>query len=271
MTFRPVIPAGGYTGWRFLARTMETQKANFTAGSTMQRDMAYFREKISTVTTAEELVADRRLLGVALGAFGLDADINSRFFIRKVLEDGTLTTDALANRMSDKRYLALSKAFGFGDYSVPRTQLSDFADKILAQYSERQFEVAVGESDDNLRLALNARRELAAVATGTGTENKLWYDVMGSAPLRQVFQTAFGMPAQFGTLDIDQQLTVLKDRSSRYLGGDSVRQFGTGQQIEKLVRLFLLRSEAAQTTQPGSTAVQLLQGGSSGGLISLLL
>ena len=31
MTFQPVIPLTGYTGWRFLARTMDAQKAAYDA------------------------------------------------------------------------------------------------------------------------------------------------------------------------------------------------------------------------------------------------
>ena len=50
---------------------------------------------------------------VALGAFGLQDDLPNRFFIQKVLEGGTLSTDSLANKLSDPRYAALAKAFGF--------------------------------------------------------------------------------------------------------------------------------------------------------------
>ena len=39
--------------------------------------------------SAADLVADRRLLKVALGAFGLEGEIDKKAFIRKVLEEGT--------------------------------------------------------------------------------------------------------------------------------------------------------------------------------------
>ena len=81
---------------------------------------------------------------MALTAYGLEGDINNKAFIRKVLEDGTLKEGALANRLADKQYQKLSAAFGFGDFPVPRSKLSDFADKTLALYRTRQFETAVG-------------------------------------------------------------------------------------------------------------------------------
>ena len=85
----------------------------------MMRDTDYFAAKIGEIDSAEQLVSDRRLLSVALGAFGLHADIDNKYFIRKVLEDGVLKEDALANRLTDERYKSLTKAFGFGDFSVP--------------------------------------------------------------------------------------------------------------------------------------------------------
>ena len=53
------------------------------------------------IASAEALVKDRRLLTVALGAFGLDGEIDKKFFIRKVLEGGTEASDSLANRPYD--------------------------------------------------------------------------------------------------------------------------------------------------------------------------
>lgn len=264
MSYAPVIPLSGYGGWRYLSRTVETQKTAMLASPSTKRDLDYFREKIGSIKTADQLVADRRLLSVALGAFGLDADINNKAFIRKVLADGTLDTKALSNRLADKRYLDLSKTFGFGDYTVPGTQLSDFATKLIQKYSTMQFEAAVGEQDGNLRLALDAKRELPLLAAKSQSEDTKWFGVMGSPPLRKVFEAAFGLPSSFAGLNIDQQLGVLKDRAGRVLGSETVSQFSKADKVEDLVRMFLLRSaSSAGTSSAGSNALSLLQAGQS--------
>ncbi|MGI9388684.1 MAG: hypothetical protein ACR2O1_01390 [Boseongicola sp.] len=90
MTYQPVVPAGGNVGWNFLSRTRDAQQDAFNASSQVVRDTEYFREKIGGVQTAEDLVSDRRLLSIALGAFGLAEDVGNKFFVRKVLEEGTL-------------------------------------------------------------------------------------------------------------------------------------------------------------------------------------
>lgn len=263
MSFQPALPFGGYAGWTFLKRTQTQQTNLFNKDVVLQRDTAYFREKIGKIDTAEQLVDDPRLLRVALGAFGLDGDIANKAFIRKVLEGGTLKPDALANRLADKQYQKFSAAFGFGDFSVPRSKLSDFADKIIPEFQARRFEAAIGARDDNMRLALNAERELPALAKKSGSsEDTLWFTVMGNKPLRRIFEVALGIPTSLGKLDLDRQLEMFKERAEKQLGSASIKQFKDPAAIDALMRRYHLRSEAASLTSqttPQATALTLLQ------------
>jgi Protein of unknown function (DUF1217) len=266
MTFQPALPLPGYAGWTFLKRTMPAQTEALQASPEMKRDEAYFREKIGSINSAEDLVKDRRLLKITLGAYGLDADINNRFFIRKVLESETLKGDSLANRLADKQYLKLADAFGFGDFSTPRNKLSDFADKTLALYRTRQFESAVGQQNGGYRLALNAEREIASLAAKSSSSDTKWFTIMGNTPLRKVFETALRLPSSIGTIDIDRQLKVFKSRAEAQFGSSDLAQFKDPKKLDALVRSFLLASEQANTSgsmQPAARALQMLQASSS--------
>ena len=259
MSFSPVLPVSGYAGWAFLKQTLASQTAAFNRSPEIARDEDYFRANIAKVKTAEQLVADRRLLKVALGAFGLDGDLGNKAFIQKILTDGTLRTDALANKLADKQYLKFSAAFGFGDFKVPRTQLSDFAGKIVTAYKARQFEAAVGDQDGDLRLALNAQRELAVLAAKSGTETVKWLGVLGNSPLKQVFTKALGLPVTISAVDLDQQLTAFQDKAEAAFGDRSVSQFSDPGKVETLIRRFLVRSQAeALAGQVGSGAAALM-------------
>jgi Protein of unknown function (DUF1217) len=261
MNFSPALPFSGFGGWTVLKRTMPNQLAAFDRQPENKRDAEYFKANIGKVKTADELVADRRLLRVTLGAFGLEGDINNKAFIRKVLAEGTLKDGAFANRLADKQYQKLSAAFGFGDFSTPRNVLSDFPDKILAQFRQRGFEQAVGTQNDSFRLALNIERELPAVAKRTGSEDLLWLSVLGNAPMRSVFQTALGLPSSFASIDLDKQVQTLKDKTASIFGSSSLRQFAEPQNLDRLVRQFLVRSDIGNVsaTAPGATALTLLQ------------
>lgn len=261
MSFQPVLPFGGYAGWRFLTRTAERQQALVAEAPAMRRETETFRARIGNVASAEELVNDHALLKVALGAFGLDADLNNRAFIRKVLESASGDDKALASRLADKRYLEFARAFGFAEPGGPFNAARGFADRLVARYETRQFEIAVGQKDESMRLALTAMRELEALAAGSGSDNARWFTVMGNPPLRQVFETALSLPASFGRLDLDRQLAVFRERTGRALGSGEIAQFADSARREELVRLYLLRSQAGATpaVAGGSAALTLLQ------------
>jgi len=271
MSFQPVVPMGGFAGWAFLQRTMEAQREAYDTGPEISRETAYFAENIGKVSTAEDLVADRTLLKVALGAFGLAGDIDNRAFVRKVLEEGVIDGNALANKLSDKRYYELAKAFKF-DLSTPATAISNFPDEINAAYRDRRFETAIGEQNQDMRLAMGLERDLTAIAEKTISEDAKWFQIMGTAPLRQVFETAFNLPASFGTIDLDQQLEVLKARAGQAFGDESVSQFATSEGREELVRRFFALSEI--NAGPGvasgaSAALSLLQANTLSPLVEI--
>ena len=262
MSFQPVLPLSGYTGWGFLKRTMARQQAVQQALPAQQRDEAYFRDRIGKADTAGKLVNDKRLLRIALTAFGLEGDVNSKAFIRKILEGGTLSEGSLANKLADKRYQKFAAAFGYGDFSVPRTKLSTFADEILTQYRARSFETAVGEQNNAYRLAMNAERELPLLAAKTSSTDAKWYTILGSAPLREVMQTALGLPSSFSSIDIDQQVSVLKARTEAAFGSSDPAQFKDTKQTDTLVRRYLLQSEIQgqkSASSPAARALALLQ------------
>ncbi len=253
MSFSPILPLSGPAGWAMLKRTMAVQSAALNATPEMARDTDYFRANIGKVTTADQLVNDRRLLKVALGAFGLDSDITNKAFIKKVLTDGSQSKTALANKLADKRYVQLSAAFGF-DQKIPATQRTDFAATLLTAFKARAFETAVGNQDDNMRLGLNAQRELAVLAVASGSETTKWLTVLGSAPLAQVFQKALGLPSSTSALNIDQQLGMYKAKAAGIFGDSGVSQFADATKAETLVKRFLSRAQADQMMSQSSSA-----------------
>ncbi len=260
--FQPVLPLSGLPGWILLNRTLESQTQAFNASPQIQRDTDYFVENIGNISTASELVEDRRLLGVALGAYGLGDDINNRALIEKVLADGTADPSSIANRLSDERYAQLSSAFGFGNALFgANTSDPGFGERIVEQFRARSFEAAVGEQDGSLRLALNATRELAEMAEESASNDTLWFRVLGTPPLREVFERALNLPTSFGQIDIERQLDEFKDRAERTFGVESFSDFADVAVREDLVRGYLLREQVNGVSglSAQSIALTLLQ------------
>ncbi|MEV8465967.1 DUF1217 domain-containing protein [Fluviibacterium sp. DFM31] len=262
MTFQPILPHGGLGGWRFLQRTMDRQQALQQADPALQRAEARFRHKISEVQTAADLVQDRALRSVALQAFGLGDDVDNVFFIQKVLEGGTLARDSLANRLSDPRYAALADAFGFGNLGRPRTQIPGFADEILDAFRQQGFETAIGEKNADLRLALGLERELGSVLDRAKGNDARWFSLMGSPPLRRVFETALNLPSSLGRMDVDRQLDLFKSRAEQVFGSSVLGDFSDANRLDDLRTRFLLVGEANGTAIASSPALTLLSNAS---------
>ena len=262
MSYQPIVPTGGLVGWRFLTKTMDRQQDTFTNTAQNQRDTDYFRENLSSATTAAELVENRRLLQVALGAYGLQDDLNNRAFIQKILESDLTDGASLANRLSDDRYARFAEDFGFNSVAGPRTSLNAFADRIIQSYEDASFEIAVGEQNEDLRLALNAKRELPEIAARSSSDDTKWFLILGTPPLREVFETALALPSGFGQIDIEQQLDTFKELSRQRLGIETPDQLSETAVVENLIENFLLQSQIEEfsvQTSSMSIALNLLQ------------
>jgi len=276
MSFAPALPLGGIAGWQFLQRTQESQFQAFERSPQLNREVEYFQENIWKVASAEELVNDRQLFQVALGAFGLEEEIDKKFFIQKVLQEGTDDPQSFANSLVDPRYREMAEAFGFGNLAGPNNILSDFATKLSAQYKDRQFEIAVGESDNALRLALNFQRTISDYANSESPDDVAWFSLMGDTPMRAVMEAALSLPSQFGALDVDLQHEIFRDKAREKFGDSSLAVFNDPENVERAINTYLAREQinAGPTgLTPGIAALSLLQnsGLGAGGLSGLLL
>lgn len=258
MTFSPVLPSTGLVGWAFLTRTADAQKEAFSNSAELKRDVDYFQETFPEITSAKDLVADRRLMTVALGAFGLQDDIDNRYFIRRVLEDGTSSPSSLANLLADTRYSEFANAFAFPN---PAQSSPAFLAEVTETYLDQAFETAVGSQNPDFRLALNLERNLGDLATSTVSNDTKWFSIMGSPPLRKVFEVAFRLPASFANLPIDDQLATFKDRAESAFGSSDVSEFADPSLQDRIVDRFLLQSQLSEASAFNSqtTALTLLQ------------
>lgn len=278
MAFKPVIPNGGVAGWSFLQRTLDRQEDIFSKSPDIKRDIDYFKGNIQNVETLDDLMQDRKLLKVALGAFGLGEEISKGAFVRKILDEGASDQKSFARRLNNPDYIELAKTFDFeGDsFSLDQTAI----DKISDQYERQSFEIEVGEVDDSMRLALNFQREIQDLA-GTGlSENAGWFRVLGSVPVRTVIEGAFNLPSSFSSLDIDRQKDILVDKAQAKFGGKSIEVFNDPDAVDGVINDFLLRKQiesGPSASTPGYAALSILGQSNSGsgvgtsGLFNLLL
>lgn len=267
MIFQPVVPTTGVAGFLFMERTQAEQQKVFNQSPQISREVQYFKENIVFAATAEDLVKDHTLFKVALGAFGLEEEMDKKFFLQKILQEGTDDPEAFANRLVDPRYRKFAETFGYGNLLGPQIWQSDFAQKITDAFQVRQFESAVGNSDNSIRLAMNLKREIGGYANSTSAETSAWFQVMGNTPLRTVFETAYSLPTSIGSLDIDRQLEIFQEKTEQFFGSKGVDVFRDPENVDTLIRNFLSQDQIKKgpnPTTPGYSALSLLQNSSVG-------
>lgn len=251
------IGVSGIAGWRIVQRSEARQIQTLAKDPVVQRSTTYFQENITRTTKAEELVKDYRLLSTALSAFGLESDIANKAFIQKVLESDVSDQKSLVNRLADKRYLKMAEAFGFGS-AKPAEKLGETVSKAFVQ---REFERRIGAGDETLRFALNARRELQEMRNRTSSDKTLWYEVLGSPPLRKVFEGALGFGTAYGKLSIDRQYEEFTRAAEGAFGSSSFKDLSQPEAIDRLVQNYMVRSQisASPAQNRYSAALTLLR------------
>jgi hypothetical protein len=259
MSFQPALPLGGVAGWGFLQRTKARQEAAFAASPVRQTEIDRFSARFEKINSAKDLVKDRATLRVVLGAFGLQDDLQNRAFIERVISEGVADRRALANRLADKRYAALATGLehlGPNGSGKPDRALTK---RIGADYLARSFEVAVGEQSQTFRLALAAERDFPAVLSNFVSDRARWFGILGNPPLRNVLETALGLPKEFANLNIEQQAERIKTATRQRFGAQSVEALVQPETLQRVIQRFLVMAELRETNNSFSTAWTLLE------------
>ncbi len=87
----------------------------------VENEIGYYVSNISNVKSIDDLMADSRLLYVAMGAFGLDSHTETPERIREMLEGGVADPQSPANSLADKRYANFVAAFDFAAHGEATT------------------------------------------------------------------------------------------------------------------------------------------------------
>lgn len=190
----------------------------------IDRDVAYYKENIGNIKSAEDLVADRRLLNFALSAYGLEDMSFAGALIQKLLEGGVDDPDALSNQLSDQRYREFARDFNFSQFGAATTSFTTVQEGVVDKFYTQQVEVQAGDSNTGARLAIYFERKAEDITSQFG--------ILADRALLQVVQTAFGLSPQMSLLPIDKQADLLNEQYS--IDDLSDKEF-----IDKLMTRFL--------------------------------
>ena len=234
--------------------------------SSLEKYVDAFETRSAPVNTPAEFFEDVQLYLTATKVFGIDLGEVSADRLSRILNSDPEVATSPLNTSLDPRIRPFFDSFSFTVEPTERTYPDGFVEQITQNYVDRQFEIAIGESNPTMRIALALERDFNQLLERSSTNDARWFNLMASTSIRPVFETAFNLPTSIGTLDLDRQLIEFKDRSERFFGTTELGDFADPDRLEQLVRRYLLTSEIAPQQQapaaPGSVgvAVSILQG-----------
>ena len=207
----------------------------------------------SPLQSADDVLSNRSFRDATFDLLGIPKTVAARGLAEMVLQSDPGDENSFANLFPDPRYQSFSDLFTFEPAPTQRRYPDGFVDQVVRNYLERQFEIQVGEVDPDMRVALSLERELNQLVGSGDNNDAQWFSVMSSPPLRQVFEGAFRLPSSFGSIDIDQQLSVLKQKSESFFGTVEVRDYMDSDVMDKL-RQDYLTSRSTQNVNSFSSA-----------------
>ena len=254
MSFQPFVLGTGLPGWNLLNATLDMQKSAFNRSRPTLSDSNYFLERFGDINTPDDIVSDRRLMRVVLGAYGLSDDIENRYFIKTVMAEGVADPEALANRLADRRYRALARDFDFSLSPPAHKADAGLSSRTVENFRNQSFEIEIGKADNDMRLALGFSRELNTLSRASSSNSAAWYQVLATPPLREVLQTALGLPTEFARLDIDDQHSRIQAKAQSVFGTSDIADLTDAEVSDQVTRRFLLIRQAE--SKSGSSSLQ---------------
>lgn len=190
--------------YRMIASDLDRSLGNTARQPQVARERDYYLAHIGEVKSIDEFLADSRLYGFAMKAFGLQDMTYAKAFMRKVLTEGIDAEGAFATKLADPRYREFAETFNFARYGETATVFDRTRQGTVDRYVRQTLEENAGQQNEGARLALYFERKASSITSAIG--------LLADAALLKVVQTALGMPVEMSLASLDVQAKMITDR-----------------------------------------------------------
>ncbi len=228
--FNALMASGSEAGREavIVSYRMEAPKLGERLTKNADDDVTAFYTGISNIKTAADLATNWDVMSVGLRAFDLGHLVGKEKAIVAALK-GDARALQLTNAKDRENFAAFKKVFAFeADGNPTVAPLVKDAEKTVQAYIRQVLEVDIGNEDNNVRLALNFQRRAADI--------KSPYDILADEALAAVVRTAFGIPAESATANVEAQARLITSQVN-------MEDFQDPEKVDKLIRRFLLLAD----------------------------
>lgn len=213
-----------FTDFRILTNRMDAVRESSATNGQNQREIQYFIENISTVTTGDQLIDDSRLYRFAMKAFGLESQIFAKGLMRKVFEEGIEDNRSQANRLTDARFREIAATFGFAESGGKNTSDPQLMAGVINKFISQDVEVS--QENEGVRLALYFQRKANTIDN--------WFEALADPALAEVVRVGLGFAKESATQDIDRFAEKLAERFD-------IADFKDPAKVDEFLKKFTIR------------------------------
>jgi hypothetical protein len=245
---------GTQLGIKLFEATRDKQIDLVARDALSARQISSFSERIGSIGSAKELIADTEVYTFVMRSFDLEDQIFGKALVRKTLESDISETNALVNRLTDPKIKAMYKTLGFEPGGGASESFGDleWQSDMIARFKERLVLNNAAENNEGAGLALNFKSKASGINT--------WYDVLKDADLGKFMRRALSIPDAIIGVDVDRQAAIFAQKFD-------ITKLKDPAEIDKLVSRFAAVYDVIEgiSTQKSSAALTLMQNAVSAG------
>lgn len=201
------------------------------------QDVAAFRRAVASAKDLKSLLAKPQARKVLLTASGLADQSDYIALVAKALSSDPADAKSLANRLTDRRFLAIAKTYDFAKSGLSVLKQSKVLDTIASGYAEVAWRKSLDANTPGLATALDFHQRAAGITSTL--------QILGDATLRKVVTTALGLPLQIAIQPLEAQQAAISSRLD-------VSRFKDPKFVDKFTQRFL--TESSQNAAAAGTA-----------------
>ena len=189
-----------------------------------------------------------------LKANGLDPKDVTDDFMKQLFNSDIDDPKSFANQQEDHRFVEIVASFNFdqkGNIAVRESGIQGRYGQLTTEYlyQRQSLEEEIGTDSAGARLALYFKRSMPEINTA--------FDILGDTALLEVFRTAFELPAEMSSMDIEKQKLLVE----RYM---DLEELQDPDKLEQFITRFTAMYDLANDTSSGTSVLSLFNSASSG-------
>lgn len=195
----------GYALYKSLsADKVAANTARFAKSGSVQSEIDFFRQRVSTIKTPDEFLKDYRLLKFALTAYDMEDQLQYPARIKQILKDDPSSKSALVNRMTNAGYRQINADFAFNTKGVENLKNATFIDGLVEKYKNARYEMSLGDLNPAVADAMYFQRKVSKVKTG--------YEIIGDPVFFDVALTALNIPRSVAATKVERMKATIENK-----------------------------------------------------------